>query len=232
MTQHLLHDANELHEAAIARMRTQHADELARVNAELAEAQASLARITAINEDNHAKLQTWVNEAGPKISALEAELAETQEALCWFHDRRFTLTSKFGLYGPPDFAAALQAHCLKIAALLKEKEGGVMDDDLHDEDCWNCGGEGFTYGCDWDWQCPTYDEGEMSCLCTRRCEWCTPLISDAQMKKVLGDTIKDAESVCASCHGTGTLYRQDCGAHGLTKPCPNCATPTNPKGDD
>ena len=44
----------------------------------------------------------------------------------------------------------------------------------YDEDagCANCGGEGFTYGCDWDWQCDTWD-GD-SCLCTRRCEWCNP----------------------------------------------------------
>src|SRR3990167_2836834 len=40
--------------------------------------------------------------------------------------------------------------------------------DSYDEDandCHNCGGEGFTYGCDWDWQCETWD-GD-SCLCTR-----------------------------------------------------------------
>lgn len=47
-------------------------------------------------------------------------------------------------------------------------------DDDHGE-CANCGGEGFTYGCSWDWQCDTYDEGEGTCLCTRRCEWCNPL---------------------------------------------------------
>lgn len=41
-------------------------------------------------------------------------------------------------------------------------------------ECANCGGEGFTYGCSWDWQCDTYDEGEDACLCTRRCDWCNP----------------------------------------------------------
>lgn len=48
-------------------------------------------------------------------------------------------------------------------------------DDFDDDstDCANCGGEGFTYGCSWDWQCDTWD-GD-SCLCTRRCEWCQPL---------------------------------------------------------
>ena len=47
-------------------------------------------------------------------------------------------------------------------------------DDAVDGSCGNCGGEGFTYGCSWDWQCDTYDEGEGTCLCTRRCEWCNP----------------------------------------------------------
>lgn len=52
---------------------------------------------------------------------------------------------------------------------------GDPDLDYDDDDrgdCWNCGGEGFTYGCSWDWQCDTYIEGEGTCLCTRRCEWC------------------------------------------------------------
>jgi hypothetical protein len=44
--------------------------------------------------------------------------------------------------------------------------------DYDENDCANCGGEGFTYGCSWDWQCETYDEGEGTCLCIRRCEWC------------------------------------------------------------
>lgn len=54
--------------------------------------------------------------------------------------------------------------------------GGVDDAryDDDDADCANCGGEGFTYGCSWDWQCATYDEGEGTCLCTRPCDWCQP----------------------------------------------------------
>lgn len=48
------------------------------------------------------------------------------------------------------------------------------DDYADDHDCANCGGEGFTYGCGWDWQCGTYDEGEGTCLCASRCEWCHP----------------------------------------------------------
>lgn len=58
--------------------------------------------------------------------------------------------------------------------------------DYDDGDCANCGGEGFTYGCSWDWQCDTYDEGEGTCLCTRRCEWCNPLTAEeyAERKKL------------------------------------------------
>lgn len=41
-------------------------------------------------------------------------------------------------------------------------------------ECWNCGGEGWVYGCSWDWQCDTYDEGEGTCLCTSPCDWCNP----------------------------------------------------------
>ena len=50
-----------------------------------------------------------------------------------------------------------------------------MDYDDSGEGCANCGGEGFTYGCSWDWQCDTYDAGEGTCLCTRRCDWCNPV---------------------------------------------------------
>lgn len=46
--------------------------------------------------------------------------------------------------------------------------------DYDDHECANCGGEGYTYGCSWDWQCDTYDEGEGTCLCTRVCDWCSP----------------------------------------------------------
>lgn len=55
------------------------------------------------------------------------------------------------------------------------------DDDVHE--CANCGGEGFTYGCSWDWQCDTYDEGEGTCLCTRRCEWCVPLTASEKAEQ-------------------------------------------------
>ncbi len=51
-----------------------------------------------------------------------------------------------------------------------------------EEDCANCGGEGFVYGCSWDWQCDTWD-GD-SCLCTRPCEWCQP-VKDSELRAVL-----------------------------------------------
>lgn len=42
------------------------------------------------------------------------------------------------------------------------------------DECFQCGGEGYVYGCSWDWQCDTYDAGEGTCLCTRRCDICNP----------------------------------------------------------
>ncbi|MDE2596308.1 MAG: hypothetical protein KGL44_05440 [Sphingomonadales bacterium] len=62
-------------------------------------------------------------------------------------------------------------------------------------ECANCGGEGFTYGCSWDWQCDTYDEGEGTCLCTRRCDWCQPLTPAEQKQRaglqaVLGEALR------------------------------------------
>ena len=70
-------------------------------------------------------------------------------------------------------------------------------DDFDDNDCANCGGEGFTYGCSWDWQCSTYDAGEGTCLCTRRCDWCNPpKLTDEQkaeraaLEKILSDALK------------------------------------------
>ena len=66
--------------------------------------------------------------------------------------------------------------CPRCARPVEHKHGDLcaacIEDDMgfDDGDCANCGGEGFTYGCSWDWQCDTWD-GD-SCLCTRRCEWC------------------------------------------------------------
>jgi len=82
------------------------------------------------------------------------------------------------------------------------------DDDFGE--CANCGGEGFVYGCSWDWQCDTYDEGEGTCLCTRRCEWCNPVqLTPAQqaekdaLRQVLADALKDAHN------DPGSLPRRD-----------------------
>lgn len=60
-------------------------------------------------------------------------------------------------------------------------------DDRYDDDheCWQCGGEGFVTGCSWDWQCDTWDEGEGTCLCTRRCNICNPPPRDPALDKVL-----------------------------------------------
>ena len=68
--------------------------------------------------------------------------------------------------------------CPRCDTPVNHKHGDLcaacIADDMNDwddeRDCANCGGEGFTYGCSWDWQCDTWD-GD-SCLCTRRCEWC------------------------------------------------------------
>lgn len=75
--------------------------------------------------------------------------------------------------------------CSRCDTPITHKHGGlclacIADDMDYDDgvDCANCGGEGFTYGCSWDWQCDTYDEGEGTCLCTRRCEWCNPLTAE------------------------------------------------------
>ena len=61
--------------------------------------------------------------------------------------------------------------------------------DYDDSDCANCGGEGFVYGCSWDWQCDTYDEGEGTCLCTRPCDWCSPRKPDPELRAVLAKAL-------------------------------------------
>lgn len=65
-----------------------------------------------------------------------------------------------------------------------------------DTGCANCGGEGFTYGCGWDWQCETYDEGEGTCLCTRQCDWCSPpklSPEDQAARQLLGEMLRGEE---------------------------------------
>ncbi len=66
--------------------------------------------------------------------------------------------------------------------------------DYEENECGNCGGEGFTYGCSWDWQCDTYDEGEGTCLCTRRCGWCQPRAHNSELAAVLTDALSSPSS--------------------------------------
>ncbi len=45
-------------------------------------------------------------------------------------------------------------------------------DEFDDEECSNCGGEGFYYSCDEEFACIDPEGG---CdLCRRRCDWCNP----------------------------------------------------------
>ena len=59
--------------------------------------------------------------------------------------------------------------------------GGFVDDgeyfdDLDDEPCWNCGGEGYVASCDEQWACLHPDEG---CdLCIRQCDFCVDQSKD------------------------------------------------------
>ena len=75
----------------------------------------------------------------------------------------------------PDWAIPMTPPLIPDAVVNGPVRHKWRDDDDDTSDCWNCGGEGFTYGCSWDWQCDTYDEGEGNCLCTRRCEWCAAM---------------------------------------------------------
>lgn len=64
-------------------------------------------------------------------------------------------------------------------------------DDYDEGDCWNCGGEGFVYGCSWDWQCDTWD-GD-SCLCSRPCHICYPPKDDPEMRKIMAESFAAQE---------------------------------------
>lgn len=69
--------------------------------------------------------------------------------------------------------------------------------DYDDSECWNCGGDGFVYGCSWDWQCDTYDAGEGSCLCTRPCHIChppKPTTESEALKAILASAIEAAQA--------------------------------------
>jgi trehalose utilization protein len=68
------------------------------------------------------------------------------------------------------------------------------DDPYEDNECWNCGGEGYVYGCSWDWQCDTYDAGEGTCLCTRRCHICYPPKPDPELQAVLANALRSTDT--------------------------------------
>lgn len=88
---------------------------------------------------------------------------------------------------------------------MSEEAGPVPDPywDYEDNECGTCGGEGFVYGCSWDWQCDTYDEGEGTCLCTRPCDWCSPSKPNPELQAVLAEALardrdgaRSAETAC------------------------------------
>lgn len=79
-----------------------------------------------------------------------------------------------------------------------------IDSNDYDErgDCFQCGGDGYVYGCGWDWQCDTYDEGEGTCLCSKRCDVCNPaeLTPEEQaerdaLRKVLADALTSTPAI-------------------------------------
>ena len=71
---------------------------------------------------------------------------------------------------PPCTSCDDTGFCFQTEKACQCEAGLNLWDDT--TECANCGGEGYVYGCSWDWQCDTYDEGEGTCLCARRCEWC------------------------------------------------------------
>lgn len=91
--------------------------------------------------------------------------------------------------------------------------------DYEENECANCNGEGFTYGCSWDWQCDTYDEGEGTCLCTRSCDWCRPSKPDAQLQRVLSEALaRDTDQSPKGGNAEGGAVRSTrAGAEGIAQ---------------
>ena len=92
-------------------------------------------------------------------------------------------------------AASSRQAVSPVPASIPDAVQDDYDFDYDDDcgECGNCGGEGFTYGCSWDWQCETWDEGEGTCLCTRRCEWCNqPTAAELAERKKLQDVLATA----------------------------------------
>ena len=67
-----------------------------------------------------------------------------------------------------------------------------MSHDDYDEECANCGGEGYVSHCFEEWACMHPDEG---CdMCMRRCDWCNPkpplpTNEVAALRQVLADAL-------------------------------------------
>ncbi len=80
------------------------------------------------------------------------------------------------------------------AASQAKPPAAIAEDDdpywyMDEDECWNCGGEGYVYGCSWDWQCDTYDEGEGTCLCTPACHICHPPKPDPALQAVMAEAL-------------------------------------------
>jgi hypothetical protein len=71
---------------------------------------------------------------------------------------------------------------------------GEPDHFEDDNECFNCGGEGYVYGCSWDWQCDTYDAGEGTCLCTRPCHICHPPKDNPELRAILAAALTDTKA--------------------------------------
>ena len=65
-------------------------------------------------------------------------------------------------------------------------------DSDYDNDCWNCGGEGYVSHCFTEYACMYPDEG---CdLCMRRCEFCSAVKPAPELQAVLAETLRDSGS--------------------------------------
>ena len=82
--------------------------------------------------------------------------------------------------------------CMYTPCHSTRRTVSALPDDFDDGDCWNCSGEGYIYGCSWDWQCDTYDAGEGTCLCTHPCHICHPPKHDPALRAVLAEALKGA----------------------------------------
>lgn len=69
------------------------------------------------------------------------------------------------------------------------------DNEYDDGECWNCGGEGFTFDC-FDGFC---EDADIGCAdCTRKCRVCAPRTPEQQaetdaLRQVLADALEAAK---------------------------------------